>query len=132
MYELIKARYRDKKLLKKYKFELSNHNVDEKKVNKKVDKDIDNYYKKYKLIIYNDEIIGYLYNEKNVINEIYIVEKYRNLGIATNIISDIINMYDEVYVYVFKDNIDAIRLYKRLKFKVIKKSELSYLMKTKK
>ena len=132
MYELVKPKIKDKELLIKYKMELTNHNIDTDKVLKKVKKDINTYYRKYKLIIYDKKIVGYLYNEKNIINEIYIDNNYRNLGIGTNIINDIISKYKETYIYIFKDNKKALKLYKKLEFKVIKESKLSYLMKREK
>lgn len=129
MYELVRAKSKDKEILEKYKLKLTNNNVDESKKIKKVKKDISNEYKNYKMILYDDIVVGYLYSEKNIINEIYIDSNYRNLGIGTNIINNIIDTYKETYIYVFKNNIDALRLYKRLNFKVIKENEFSYLMK---
>ena len=88
MYELVKPKPSDKELLVTYKIELTNHNFDKASIMKQVEKDVSDYYREYKLIIYNNEVVGYLYNNKNIINEIFIDSNYRNLGIGTHVIKE--------------------------------------------
>ena len=126
MYELRKPSFKDKKRLLEFKLELTNKTIDEKLKYKKVKKDLN--YRDYYLIIIENDIAGCLLIKKNTINEIYIIPKYRNMGIASEIIKDVINTYKETYLWVFKDNKEAINLYKKLGFKVIKENELSYYM----
>lgn len=126
MYKLIKANKKDKKKLFQYKLKLTK--INNKETSKILNKDVKRKRKNYQMIIYNDEIIGCLLLEKNQINEIFIEEEYRNKLIGTNIINDIILKNKETYLWVYKDNRKAIELYKRLGFKVIKKTEQSYYM----
>ena len=126
MYELRQPSFKDKKILFQFKLELTNKEIDEKIRYKKVKKDLN--YRKYNIIMFNNEIAGCLLRKKNIIEEIYIIPKYRNIGIASEVIQDIINLYKETYLWVFKNNKEAIKLYKRLGFKVIKENEISYYM----
>jgi len=126
MYKLIKANKKDRDKLFQYKLKLTK--VSNKETSKILNKDVKRKRKNYQMIIYNDEIIGCLLLERNQINEIYIEEEYRNKLIGTNIINDIILKNKETYLWVYKDNRKAIELYKRLGFKVIKKTEQSYYM----
>ena len=65
----------------------------------------------------------------NKIDEIYLEEEYRNKGIGTKIIMDILNNNDVVYLWVYKENEKAISLYKKLGFNVIEETESRYYMK---
>ena len=79
------------------------------------------------------EIIGciLLTNNDNgkLLDEIYLEEEYRNKGIGTKIIMDILNNNDVVYLWVYKENEKAISLYKKLGFNVIEETESRYYMK---
>ena len=62
-------------------------------------------------------------------NEIYLEEEYRNKGIGTDIIKNILKNNPIVYLWVYKKNIKAISLYKKMKFKIIDETENRYYMK---
>ena len=64
-----------------------------------------------------------------MLDEIFIEVEYRNLGIGTSIISDIISKNECVYLWVYKENIKAISLYRKLGFNVIDETEERYYMK---
>lgn len=55
-------------------------------------------------------------------------EEYRNRGIGTDIIKNILETNSNVYLWVYKENIKAIALYKKLKFKVIDETKTRYYM----
>ena len=86
----------------------------------------------YKLIVVENKEVGCLlvreYKEGVLLDEIYIEEAYRNMNIGTTIIKEIINNNKTIYLYVYKDNIKACELYKRLGFKIIEESESRYFM----
>ena len=60
---------------------------------------------------------------------IFVKNDYRNQGIGTSIICDILKQYAVVYLWVYKKNYKAIRLYKRLGFEVSEETETRYLLK---
>ena len=64
-----------------------------------------------------------------LLDEIFIEEPYRNKGIGTNIIKEVINNNDIIYLWVYKENVQAISLYKKLGFNVIEETESRYYMK---
>lgn len=64
-----------------------------------------------------------------MIDEIYINKEYRSLGIGTNIIKNILDINKNVYLWVYKDNEQAVSLYKRLGFIVVDETESRYYMK---
>ena len=68
---------------------------------------------------------------KHGFGEIYLEEEYRNKGIGTKIIMDILNNNDVVYLWVYKDNKKALSLYKKLGFNVLEETETRYYMKYK-
>lgn len=87
----------------------------------------------YKLILFEDKKIGCLLvlNKEDgiLLDEIYIEKEYRNKGIGTNIISNILKNNETVYLWVYKANIKAISLYKKLQFQIIDETETRYYMK---
>ena len=68
-------------------------------------------------------------DDGTLLDEIYLEEKYRNKGIGTNIIKEVINNNDIIYLWVYKENVQAISLYKKLGFNVIEETESRYYMK---
>ncbi len=138
-YKLIKSSDKDIDRLIDYKkrniFEYANNltkeEIDEinNYVNDEVPKLINDYYN----IVIDNDIIGCLLltnkDDGKLLDEIYLEEDYRNKGIGTSIIKDILNNNDIVYLWVYKDNINAISLYKKLGFDVINKTESRYFMK---
>ena len=87
----------------------------------------------YKIISVNSNIIGCFSvvtkDDGIMLDEIFIEVEYRNLGIGTSIISDIISKNECVYLWVYKENIKAISLYRKLGFNVIDETEDRYYMK---
>lgn len=98
-------------------------------VKSNVPKEIDN----YKLICINDKKVGcvLITNKDNgiLLDEIYLEEKYRNKGIGTSIIKEILSNNSIVYLWVYKLNTKALSLYKKLGFNIIEKTETRYYMK---
>jgi len=138
-YNLIDANSNDIDYLKKAKLYnifsyAKNLSEDEVlKINKYIDEHIPTEVAKYKIIVYNNKRIGcFLLVDKDdgvMLDEIFIEEKYRNKGIGTSIINNILKLNKTVYLWVYKENVDANSLYKRLGFSVIEETETRYYMK---
>ena len=114
-----------------YASDLSNKELDE--INTYVKDNVPNQINNYKLINIDGNIVGCIFVENKdngvIIDELYIEEKYRNNGIGTVLINNVISNNNIVYLWVYKLNVKAIRLYKRLGFKIIKETENRYYMK---
>jgi len=86
----------------------------------------------YKMIKVGNQKIGCLLVEEKkdsfLLNEIFIEQDYRNFGIGTKIIQRIIQNHI-VYLWVYKANIKAVALYKKLGFHIIEETETRYYMK---
>ena len=106
---------------------------EKKKIQKYVEKDISSEISNYKMIMVDNKVVGTIgvidYEDSKMIDEIFIEEEYRNKGIGTSIIKDILDKYDGMYLWVYKDNKEAIKLYKRFNFEVVEDTENRYLMK---
>lgn len=87
----------------------------------------------YEIIYINNENAGCLLveskNDGVLLDEIYLEENYRNIGIGTDIIKKIISRNDIIYLWVYKLNIRAVSLYKKLGFKITEETETRYFMK---
>ena len=87
----------------------------------------------YKNIIYNKKIIGSILIRKIddglLLDEIFIEKEYRNKGIGSSIIKNYVldNDYN-IYLWVYKDNIKAFNLYKKLGFKIKEETDSRYYM----
>ena len=94
-----------------------------------VPKALNNYYN----VVVNDKVVGCVLltdiSDGKLLDEIYLEDKYRNNGIGTDIIKRIIGENEVVYLWVYKKNIQAISLYKRLGFNVIDETESRFYMK---
>ena len=138
-YELVKANKKDINRLIEYKrktiFEYAN-NLDKdeiKKINTYIDnsvsKEINNYYK----IVIKGKTVGCLLTENKddgiLIDELYLESEYRNKKIGSNIIENIIDNNKIVYLWVYKLNEKAIKLYKRLGFTIIEETDTRLHMK---
>ena len=114
-----------------YAKDLSNEEID--KINKYVTSEVPKLINDYCNIIVNNKIVGCLLlinkDDGKLLDEIYLEEEYRNKGIGTEIIKDILNNNDIVYLWVYKENKKAISLYKKLGFNVIEETESRYYMK---
>ena len=98
-------------------------------VNSEVPKLIIDYYN----IIVDNKIVGCLLltikDDGKLLDEIYLEEEYRNKGIGTSVIKNILNNNDIVYLWVYKENEKAISLYKKLGFNILEETESRYYMK---
>ena len=87
----------------------------------------------YKIIMCDDIDIGCLlvieYEDGYLVDELYLDSDYRGKGIGSEILRDLINKYNILYLLVYKDNERAVRLYKKLGFKVIESTDFRYFMK---
>lgn len=138
-YQLENAIFDDLNLLIKYKLstifeyakdleqeEITNiHNY----VNSQISKQLDG----YKIIKLDNKIIGCLlvleHLDGVILNEIFIEEEYRNKGIGTKILRNILSNNSIVYLWVYKNNIKAIKLYEKFGFNIIENTETRYFMK---
>lgn len=138
MYKLVHASKKDIPLLIKYKlatiFEYAN-DLDEAEKNKMrcyVAYSIPNHLDEYQLIIKDKCIIGCvlttLFQDGILLDEIYLEEEYRNLGIGSNIIENIVHTHDIVYLWVYKANTRAIKFYRKYHFTVYDETETRFLM----
>lgn len=139
MYELVSANKGHIELLKKYKLStiLNNSNsIDEDEkleivnyVNNEVPKQL----KDYKLIVLESIIGGCLlvikYEDGILLDEIYLEEQYRNMKIGSNIIKKLIKEHNVIYLWVYKNNLKAIKLYESLNFTINEETKTRYLMK---
>lgn len=119
------------KTIYQYAKDLSNEEID--KINKYVTSEVPKLINDYCNIIVDNKIVGSLLltnkDDGKLLDEIYLEEEYRNKGIGTEIINDILNNNDIVYLWVYKENEKAISLYKKLEFNVIEETESRYYMK---
>ncbi|MCX4365400.1 MAG: GNAT family N-acetyltransferase [Bacilli bacterium] len=138
-YELIKATPANLEELIKYKLSsildyASSITEEEREKIKKyvrtnVPKQIDN----YQMIVFNDQVIGCLLITKHddgvLLDEIYIKPEYQNRGIGTDIIGSLRERENIAYLWVYKENEKAIKLYKKMGFKIVLESSSRYYMK---
>lgn len=135
-YKLIKATKEDINILIKYKletiFEYDKNINNKNNIINYVKINIPKYLKDYKMIKVNNNICGCLllrdYEDGKLLDEIYIENLYRNKGIGSDIINNIIKINKPIYLWVYKNNI-AINLYKKYDFKIIEEVDNRYLMK---
>ena len=139
-YILVKAAKKDIPRLIKYKKDIiymynKDLSEDEKnKINEYVTNSVSEMFKDYYNIIFDDKIIGSILlkdiQEGKLIDEIYIEKEFRNNGIGTDIIMKVVKKSNNknIYLWVYKENIKAVSLYKRLGFKIIDETESRYYM----
>ncbi len=138
-YELVKSSNKDidrlieykKRTIFEYAKDLSKEEIN--KINNYVTNEVPKLINDYYNIVVDNKTIGCLLLTKKddgkLLDEIYLEEKYRNRGIGTNILKEVINNNDIVYLWVYKKNIQAISLYKKLGFIVIDETDSRYYMK---
>ena len=87
----------------------------------------------YKLICVDNNIIGCIltkeYDDGVIIDELYLEDEFRGKGIGTSIIKQLEKDNSIIYLWVYKDNVNAINLYEKLGFKIIENTESRYKMK---
>ena len=137
-YKLSKAKIDDINLLIKYKLStilkyaknLSKEELNKIKeyVNDQVAKELYN----YNLVLVDDKVIGCILvsdlEDGKLLDEIYLDDKYRNKGIGSQLIKEVLVNNPIVYLWVYKDNKEAIDLYSRLGFLVYEETETRYKM----
>lgn len=141
-YSLVDASIDDIDYLKQAKsniiYTYANNLKEEEKneINNYIDTSIPKELKEYKIILFNNKTIGCLLIKKQnngvLLDEIYLEESYRSLGIGTEIIKNILDINNIVYLWVYKENKKAVSLYKRLNFIIVDETESRYYMKYKK
>lgn len=138
-YKLENASIKDIERIKKYKLntifeyakDLDKEEVE--KINNYVNKTISNQIFEYKNIVLNNIIVGSFLITKNenglLLDEIFIEEQYRNKGIGTSIIKDVVSKSNSnVYLWVYKDNIKAFNLYNKIGFNIKEETDSRYYM----
>ena len=140
MYKLVKAYKKDIPRLIEYKKDIiymysKDLAKDERnKIDEYIITSVNETIKDYNNIIIDDKIIGIvcikdLENAK-LLDEIYLEKEFRNNGIGTDIIMKVVKKSNNknIYLWVYKENIKAVSLYKRLGFKIIDEAESRYYM----
>ena len=138
-YKLVKSSINDIERLIKYKkitiFEFAKDLPEDEinRINNYVENNVPKLLNDYFNIILDNKVIGCLLltnkDDGKLLDEIYLEEEYRNKGIGTNIIKKVIKENDIIYLWVYKENIKAISLYKKLSFNIIEETESRYYMK---
>lgn len=120
-----------KKTIFEYANDLPNNEIN--KINNYVNNNVPKLLDNYLNIVVDDKIVGcLLLTDKDdgiLLDEIYLEEDYRNKGIGTDIIKKVISNNDIIYLWVYKENLIAVSLYKKLGFTVIESTESRYYMK---
>ena len=83
-------------------------------------------------IYLDDKHVGYvsIVNREDglELTDFYIFKKYQGQGIGTNVLKILTKQYQHLYLFVFKNNFRAIKLYQKLDFKVIEEHQIIYKM----
>ena len=78
------------------------------KIENYIEKNIPKQLKEYKIIKKNEEKIGCVLKVKKddgiLLEEIYLEEPYRNKGIGSHIIKNIVKEKQNIYLWVYKEN----------------------------
>lgn len=138
-YKLLKSSSNDinrlieykKRTIYEYAKDLSDEEIN--KINRYITSEVPKLINVYCNIMVDNKIIGCLLltnkDDGKLLDEIYLEKVYRNKGIGTEIIRDILSNNDIVYLWVYKKNDKAISLYRKLGFNVIEETESKYYMK---
>lgn len=138
-YKLLKSSSNDinrlieykKRTIYEYAKDLSAEEIN--KINRYITSEVPKLINVYCNIMVDNKIIGCLLltnkDDGKLLDEIYLEKVYRNKGIGTEIIMDILSNNDIVYLWVYKKNDKAISLYRKLGFNVIEETESRYYMK---
>ena len=138
-YKLLKSTSNDinrlieykKRTIYEYAKDLSDEEIN--KINRYIASEVPKLIDVYCNIMVDNKIIGCLLltnkDDGKLLDEIYLEKVYRNKGIGTEIIRDILSNNDIVYLWVYKKNDKAISLYRKLGFNVIEETESRYYLK---
>lgn len=99
------------------------YQIDYDKVLKWVEKKIFDNIRDYTCVMSGDEKVGYFHLEQGEaeaeLDDLYILPPYQGKGIGTKVLNDCISWTDKpIFLYVFRKNTGAIRLYSRMGFTV--------------
>ena len=137
-YKLVKSSNKDidrlieykKRTIYEYAKNLSQKDID--KINNYVISEVPKLINDYSNIVVDNKKIGCLLltpkDDGVLLDEIFIEEEYRNNGIGTSIIKNILKDNDIAYLWVYKENVKAISIYKKLGFKIIDETDSRYYM----
>lgn len=138
-YKIINATEKDIKLINRYRKDIligkrNNITKEEKKqINDYINESTLMTLKYYKIIVIDDKKVGCLLLSNQVdgklFDELYLENEYRNKGIGSKIINEVLENNNIVYLWVYKDNTKAINLYNKLGFEVIMETKTRYYMK---
>ena len=96
---------------------------EKEKIKKSVEKNIEINCEQYKLVMVGNKVAGAFlvlpYEDGYIIDEIYLFKEFRNNEIGTNIINKLKREYENLYLWVYKNNTKAIRLFERLGFVLV-------------
>ena len=129
--DLERIKYYKLKTIVEYAKNLSEEEMT--KIDNYICESVSAFIKEYRNIIYNKKIIGSILVRKIdgglLLDEIFIDKEYRNKGIGSLIIKNYVldNDYN-IYLWVYKDNVKAFNLYKRLGFKIKEETDSRYYM----
>lgn len=92
----------------------------------------------FKKIMVDELFVGFIetqeYDQVINVTEIHILPDYQGAGIGSDIIRNIISKAEDknksTTIGCFKDNVNAVKLYKRLGFEMINETETHFVMKT--
>lgn len=97
-----------------------------------VDRFTNKFLNDYKIIVKDGKNCGVFlirdYEDGVLLDEIYLLPEFRNLGIGSDLISKEIIKHNKVYLWVYKSNVRAVALYKKLHFEVFDDKGERYLM----
>ena len=137
-YKLKKATLNDKDKLIAYKlasildYAKNLEKDEEEKIKNYVYNSIPKEINNYQIIEIQNHNVGCLLIEKYqdgiLLNEIYLEEEYRHQGIGTKILLDILNNHPKVYLWVYQENQNALKLYQKLGFKIKETTDSRYFM----
>lgn len=97
--------------------------TEKNKIKKSINMNIERTCEEYKIIYVGKKIAGAFvtmpYDDGEIIDELYLFKEYRNNGIGTSIVNKIAKEIDNLYVWVYRNNVDAIRFFERQGFNVV-------------
>lgn len=62
------------------------------------------------------------------LSDFYIFKEYQNQGIGSKVLTILIKKYPQLHLYVFKNNVQAVKLYQKLNFIIIETHQVIYKM----
>ena len=139
MYKLLNANEEHLELLKKWKsktifdYATNIEDSERKRIINYINIKVPQFLNEYKMIVIDSEIAGCLlvtqYEDGILIDELYIEDEFRNRGIGSDIICNIIKKNSPVYAWVYKNNSTIIQLCLKLNFKIIEETKDRYFIK---